>query len=148
MRPSFLVLDEFASIRGLFPRKGDKTNPAYSLAEFDELLKRVVTMGQSSGSFVVISIAQASVDEGGLRSMLRSAMGAKILFRPTLEEGRFLWPGSVLEPLALARKYTPGLAWLSSTDGLHDFPGYVHFPDMKFPVYAELGRLLEEYYSH
>lgn len=147
MRPSFLVLDEFVSLRSLFPKKPDKSDPDYSLAAFDELLKRIVTMGQSSGAFTIISIAQASVDEGGLPSMLRSAMGTKILFRPTLEEGRFLWPGSVLEPLALARKYPPGSAWASSMDGVHDAPGYVHFPDMKFPVYAELGRLLKEYYG-
>lgn len=123
MRPSFLVLDEFVALRGLFPKKPDKIDPAYSLAEFDELLKRIVTMAQSAGGFVLISIAQASVDEGGLPSMLRSAMGTKILFRPTLEEGRFLWPGSVLEPLALAHKYPPGSAWVSSTDGVHDAPG-------------------------
>lgn len=148
MLPSFLVLDEFVSLRTLFPKKADKSDPGYSLEAFDELLKRIVTMGQSAGAFTVISIAQASVDEGGLPSMLRSAMGTKILFRPTLEEGRFLWPGSVLETLGLARKYIPGDAWLSSTDGEHDFPGFVHFPNMDFPVYRELGRLLDTYYGN
>ena len=74
-------------------------------------------------------------------------MSTKILFRPTLEEGRLLWPGPSLDTLAVARKYTPGDAWFSSSDGEHDAPGYVHFPHMRFAVYRELGRLLKEYYG-
>lgn len=79
--------------------------------------------------------------------MLRSAMSTKILFRPTLEEGRLMWPGPDLDILAVARRYAPGDAWFSSTDGEHDAPGYVHFPHMRFAVYRELGRLLKEYYG-
>lgn len=148
MHPSFLVLDEYVALRSLFPKKSDKSAPDYSLTEFDALIKRVVTMGASAGCFVIISIAQASVDEGGLPSMLRAAMSTKILFRPTEEEGRLMWPGPDLETLAIARRYVPGDAWFSSTDGAHDAPGYVHFPHMTFPVYAELGRLLREYYGN
>lgn len=148
MRPSFLFIDEYVALRSLFPKKPPKDDPDYCLATFDDLIKRIVTMGASAGCFVIISIAQASVEEGGLPSMLRSAMSTKILFRPTLEEGRLMWPGPDLEILAIARRYVPGDAWFSSTDGEHDAPSYVHFPRMKFPVYKELGRLLKEYYGN
>lgn len=148
LRPSFLFIDEYVSLRTILPKKADKSDPDYSLADFDELLTRIVTMGASAGCFVILSIAQASVAEGGLPSMLRSAMATKILFRPTLEEGRFLWPSSALEPLALARKYTAGDSWFSSADGVNDNPGYVRFPHMEFPAYRELGRLLSEYYDN
>lgn len=147
MSPSFLFIDEYVALRGLLPKKADKAAPDYSLAEFDDLIKRIVTMGASAGCYVIISIAQASVDEGGLPSMLRSAMSTKILFRPTLEEGRLMWPGPDLDILAVARRYAPGDAWFSSADGEHDAPGYVHFPHMRFAVYRELGRLLKEYYG-
>lgn len=146
MRPSFLFIDEYVACRSLFPKKPAKDDD-YCLATFDDLIKRIVTMGASAGCYVIISIAQASVDEGGLPSMLRSAMSTKILFRPTLEEGRLMWPGPNLETLAVARKYVPGDAWFSSTDGEHDAPSYVHFPHMDFAVYKELGRLLREYYG-
>lgn len=148
MHPSFLVLDEYVALRSLFSKKPPKEEPDYCLATFDDLIKRIVTMGASAGCYVIISIAQASVEEGGLPSMLRAAMSTKILFRPTLEEGRLMWPGPDLEVLAIARRYVPGDAWFSSTDGAHDAPGYVHFPHMTFPVYAELGRLLREYYGN
>lgn len=147
MHPSFLVLDEYVALRSLFPKKPPKEEPDYCLATFDDLIKRIVTMGASAGCYVIISIAQASVDEGGLPSMLRSAMSTKILFRPTLEEGRLMWPGPDLEVLAIARRYVPGDAWFSSTDGEHDAPSYVHFPHLAFAAYAELGRLLKEYYG-
>lgn len=148
MAPSLLFIDEYVALRSLLPKKADKSAPDYSLSEFDDLVKRIVTMGASAGCYVIISIAQASVDEGGLPSMLRSAMSTKILFRPTEEEGRLLWPSPSLDTLAVARKYTPGDAWFSSTDGEHDAPGFVHFPHMDFPVYKELGRLLREYYGN
>lgn len=146
MRPSFLFVDEYVACRSLFPKKPAKDDD-YCLATFDDTIKRIVTMGASAGCYVIISIAQASVEEGGLPSMLRSAMSTKILFRPTLEEGRLMWPGPSLETLAIARKYVPGDAWFSSTDGEHDAPSYVHFPRMDFAVYKELGRLLREYYD-
>ena len=148
MHPSFLFIDEYVALRSLLPKKADKAAPDYSLAEFDDLIKRIVTMGASAGCYVIISIAQASVDEGGLPSMLRAAMSTKILFRPTLEEGRLLWPSPSLDTLAVARKYTPGDARFSSSDGEHDAPSYVHFPHMDFPVYKELGQLLRKYYGN
>ena len=104
-------------------------------------------MGASSGSFIIISIAEASVEEGGLPAMLRSAMGTKILFKPTLPEARLLWDSDKLQDFQNSRIYGAGDAWFSSQDGVHDFPSYVHFPVMDFPVYRELGRLLSEYYK-
>lgn len=79
--------------------------------------------------------------------MLRSAMTTKVLFRPTLPEGRLLWDSERLKDFAIFRIYKPGDAWFSSTDGEHDAPMYVHFPRMDFSVYRELGRLLQAYYE-
>ena len=104
-------------------------------------------MGASSGSFVILSIAEASVSEGGLPSMLRSALTTKILFRPTLEEARFLWDSEKLNDLNNARVYHAGEAWFSSTDGIHDGVSCVVFPEMKFSAYRELGKLLDAYYK-
>lgn len=145
--PSILFIDEYVALRSLFPQKAAKENPGYSLNAFDSLLKRIITMGASSGSFVILSIAEASVSEGGLPSMLRSALTTKILFRPTLEEARFLWDSEKLNDLNNARVYHAGEAWFSSTDGIHDGVSCVVFPEMKFSVYRELGKLLDAYYK-
>lgn len=148
MHPSLLFLDEYVACRTLFPAKPPKGNEDYCLATFDGLVKRIVTMGASAGCYVIISIAEASVQDGGLPSMLRSAMSTKVLMRPTMPEARLLWSPEQLEALAAsARVYGPGDAWFSSTDGEHDNVSYVHFPRMEFPVYQELGRLLKEYYG-
>lgn len=104
-------------------------------------------MGASAGCFAIISTAEASVEEGGLPSMLRAAMGTRILFRPTMAEARLLWPAEKLEAMNANREYGPGDAWFSSMDGVHEAVGYVHFPRLEFPVYAELGRLLGDYYA-
>ena len=145
MHPSFLFIDEYVALRSLFPKRSSKEAPEYSLDEFDGLLRRIVTMGASAGCFAIISIAEASVQDGGLPSMIRSACSTKILFRPTLPEGRLMWDSEKLKDFP-SRVYGPGDAWYSSTDGVHDNVSYVHFPIMDFPVYRELGKLLEEYY--
>ena len=145
MHPSFLFIDEYVALRSLFPKRSSKEAPEYSLDEFDGLLRRIVTMGASAGCFAIISIAEASVQDGGLPSMIRSACSTKILFRPTLPEGRLMWDSEKLKDFP-SRVYGPGDAWYSSTDGVHDNVSYVHFPVMDFPVYRELGKLLEEYY--
>lgn len=145
--PSFLFIDEYVALRSLLPKKPEKGDEGYSLAAFDGLLRRIITTGASTGCYVIISIAEASVEEGGLPAMLRSAMSTRILFRPTMAEARLLWPPEKLEALNTGRVYGPGDAWFSSTDGEHDNPGYVHFPLMKFHPYAELGRLLQAYYE-
>lgn len=145
MHPSFLFLDEYVSLRSVFPKRAGKEEPSYSLDEFDGVLRRIVTMGASAGCFVIISIAEASVQDGGLPSMIRSACSTKVLFRPTLPEARLMWDSEKLKDMP-PRVYAPGDAWFSSTDGVHDSVSFVHFPVMDFPVYRELGRLLEEYY--
>ena len=146
MHPSFLFIDEYVALRAIFPSKAAKDDPDYCLASFDGLLRRIVTMGASAGCFVIISIAEASVQEGGLPAMLRSAMSTRILFRPTRPEGLLIWDKAKLDTMP-ERVYGPGDAWFSSTDGLHDNVSYVHFPRMDFPVYRALGQLLAEYYS-
>ena len=146
-RPSFLFIDEFVALRAILPKKAEKGDEGYSLTAFDNLLKRIVTTGASTGCYVIISIAEASVEEGGLPAMLRSAMSTRILFRPTIGEARLLWPPEKLEALNTGRVYGPGDAWFSSTDGEHDNPGYVHFPYLKLHAYEELGNLLHDYYA-
>ena len=146
MRPSFLFIDEYVACRSIFPKKPSKDND-YCLDTFDSLLKRIITMGASAGCFAIISIAEASVQEGGLPAMLRSAMSTKILFRPTLTEGRLMWDGEKLSNFSADRVYAPGDAWFSSTDSIHDAVSFIHFPHMQFPVYKELGRLLQDYYD-
>ena len=146
MHPSFLFIDEYVSLRAILPSKAPKDDPDYCLATFDSIIKRIVTMGASAGCYVIISIAEASVQEGGLPAMLRSAMSTRILFRPTRSEALLLWDKAKLETMP-ERVYGPGDAWFSSTDGVHDNVSYVHFPRMDFLVYKELGRLLSEYYK-
>ena len=60
-----------------------------------------------------------------------------------------MWGGSneKLKNFATDRVYGQGDAWFSSTDGIHDIVSFVHFPRMDFPVYRELGRLLNTYYG-
>ena len=143
---SFIFLDEYVACRSILPKKLSKDSN-YCLDAFDSLVKRIVTTGASAGCYIIISIADASVAEGGLPAMLRSAMSTKVLFRPTLAEGRLMWDSEKLGNFASDRVYGPGDAWFSSTDGVHDAVSYLHFPNMDFPVYRELGRLLQEYYD-
>lgn len=147
MHPSFLFIDEYVALRSIFPSRASKEDGGYNLTNFDSVLKRIVTMGASAGCFVIISIAEASVGEAGLPSMLKSAMSTKVLFRPTVEEARLLWNSDQIQVINTGRNYVAGDCWLSSTDGIHDMPGYVHFPRMDFAVYAELSRLLIDYYA-
>lgn len=147
MHASLLFIDEYVAMRTIFPKRAGKEDSDYCLATFDALIKRIVTMGASAGCYVIISIAEASVDEGGLPSMLRSAMSTKVLFKPTLTEGRFLWDSEKMKAFP-ERIYNAGDAWFSSTDGMHDNVVFVHFPVLNFPAYYELGRLLKEYYRN
>ena len=145
MHPSFLFIDEYVALRAILPPKAAKDSD-YCVATFDSIIKRIVTMGASAGCYVIISIAEASVQEGGLPSMLRSAMSTRILFRPTRAEGLLIWDKTKLDTMP-ERTYGPGDAWYSSTDGVHDAVSCVHFPRMEFPVYRELGKLLSKYYN-
>lgn len=144
--PSFIFIDEYVACRTMFPKKAPKDS-TYCLDTFDALIKRIVTMGASAGCYAIISIAEASVQEGGLPAMLRSAMGTKVLFRPTLPEARLLWDAEKLTEFSTGRVYSAGDAWFSSADGEHDAVSFVHFPHMEFPAYKELRRLLAIYYD-
>lgn len=146
MKVSFIFIDEFVTCRSLFPKRAEKDEPYYCLAEFDAILKRIVTMGASTGGYTVISTPEASVEEGGLPAMLRAAMSTRILFRPTLNEGKLMWNADKLIHLP-SKVHNAGDAWFSSTDGIHDMVSCVHFPKMQFLVYRELGRLLKRYYE-
>ncbi|MFG6374192.1 MAG: hypothetical protein K1W04_08700 [Oscillospiraceae bacterium] len=147
MKPSFLFIDEYVALRSILPKKAAKDDEGYSLDAFDGLLKRIVTMGASAGCFVIISVAEASVQEGGLPAMLRSAMSTRVLFRPTMAEARLIWDKEKLETMPNSMVCGPGDAWFSSTDGVHEAVNYVRFPRLKFPAYRELGRLLKQYYE-
>lgn len=144
--PSFIFIDEYVACRTMFPKKAPKDS-TYCLDTFDALIKRTVTMGASAGCYAIISIAEASVQEGGLPAMLRSAMGTKVLFCPTLPEAKLIWDAEKLTELSTGRIYSAGDAWFSSTDGEHDAVSFVHFPHLDFAVYSELGRLLTAYYA-
>lgn len=142
---SIVFIDEYVALRTILPKRGSKEEPDYCLATFDGLTKRIVTMGASAGCYAIISIAEASVEEGGLPAMIRSACSTRVLFRPTLPGARLMWDAERLRGFAVSRTFGPGEAWFSSTDGTHDRISFVRFPDMRFPVYRELGRLLEAY---
>lgn len=147
MHPALLFIDEYVACRSIFPKKAAAKDSVYCIDTYDSILKRIITMGASAGCFVIISTAEASVQEGGLPAMLRSAMSTRILFRPTIAEGSLMWDKNKIDALP-ERTYGPGDAWFSSTDGKHERVSFVRFPRMEFPVYMELGRLLTEYYEH
>lgn len=141
-----LFLDEYVALRTMFPKRASMEDPDYRLATFDGLVKRIMTMGTSAGCYAIISIAEASVEEGGLPSMVRSACSTHILFRPALPEAHLIWDANRLADLAAPRTYGPGDTWLSSTNGVHDRISFVHFPVTRFRVYRELGRLIDLYF--
>lgn len=147
MHPSFLFIDEYVSLRAILPKKSTSKDDNYCLDTFDNYLKRIVTMGASAGCYVIISIAEASVQEGGLPAMLRAAMSTRVLFRPSITEGRLLWDSVKLEKFSDDRIYGPGDCWFSSSDGIHDDVSVVHFPRMTFPTYGALGQALTTYYT-
>lgn len=144
---SILFIDEYIALRAILAgeKRSSKDN-AYSLAAFDDLVRRIVTTGASAGCYMILSTAEASVQEGGLPALVRAAMSTKILFRPTEQEGKLMWDTERLATLP-RRDYQAGEAWFSSTDGEHDGVSVVNFPRMEFPVYRELGRLLAAYYE-
>lgn len=146
MNVSLLFVDEFISARLMLPKRAGKDDPEYCVDIFDSLLKRLVTMGASAGCYVILSIGQSSVGEGGLPSVVKEACSTKILFRPTIDEGSFMWDRQKLKGFP-ERAYLPGTAWFSTTDGIHDRVSVVRFPHMKFSVYKELGGLLQKYYE-
>lgn len=146
MHPSVLFVDEWVAFQALMPKKAPKDDPDYSLQSLQDIVKILVTMGASAGCYVILSTAEASVESAGVPSMIRSAMGTKILMRPTKQEGALLWSTDKMEALP-ERRYAQGDAWISSTDGIHDNPSFVQFPKMEFPEFEVLRALLHRYYD-
>lgn len=146
MHPSVLFVDEWIAFQALLPKKAPKDDPDYSLQSLQDMVKILVTMGASAGCYVILSTAEASVESAGVPSMIRSAMGTKILMRPTKQEGMLLWSTDKMEALP-ERRYAQGDAWISSTDGTHDNPTFVQFPKMEFPEFEVLRTLLHRYYD-
>ena len=146
MHPSVLFVDEWVAFQALMPKKAPKDDPDYSLQSLQDMVKILVTMGASAGCYVILSTAEASVESAGVPSMIRSAMGTKILMRPTKQEGMLLWSTDKMEALP-ERRYAQGDAWISSTDGSHDNPSFVQFPKMEFPEFEVLRALLHRYYD-
>ena len=146
MHPSVLFIDEWVAFQALMPKKAPKEDPDYSLQSLQDMVKILVTMGASAGCYVILSTAEASVESAGVPSMIRSAMGTKILMRPTKQEGMLLWSSDKMEALP-ERRYAQGDAWISSTDGIHDNPSFVQFPQMEFPEFEVLRVLLHRYYD-
>lgn len=144
--PSFLFIDEYVACRALFPKKPPNKDSDYCLATFDNYIKSLITMGASAGCFLIISTAEASVEEAGIPSMVKNACTTKLLFKPTVTEGQLIWNSSKLKNFP-ERIYSAGDCWFSSTDGEHDDVSFCHFPHLEFAAYRELGRLLNEYYN-
>ncbi len=148
MKPSLLFVDEWVALQGLFPKKASKENPDYCLAEFQSLIQQIATQGASAGCFLIISIAQASVGVGGLDTVVKNACGIRIMFKPEKEDASFIWDSKQLEVLR-EWSFSPGDAWFSVDDGVHNRVSFVKFPrlDERFDEYRALSELLEEYYK-
>jgi len=146
MNPSILFIDEFVALQGLIPKKGTADNPEYNLDLFKSLIRRIATQGASAGCFLVLSTAEASVGTGGLEAVVNNACGIRFLFKPSKEEGMFLWNKERLEALR-ERQYDPGDAWISIDDGINNNVKLVKFPRMEFGEYAVLAELMEDYHS-
>lgn len=96
---------------------------------------------------ICIAIALLSVIARGIGYFISFIPQGYIITYSLINQARLMWDSDKLKDFNNGRVYNAGDAWFSSTDGKHDNVSYVHFPNMKFKVYAELGRLLNEYYS-
>lgn len=146
MKPCVLFIDEFVSIQDMFPKKPAKEKPDYSLADFQGLLRQIATQGASAGCFLILSTAEASVGTGGLESAVNNACGIRILFKPSLNEARYLWSSDSLEVMR-ERQYSAGDAWFSADDGINNRVSFVKFPRLEFGEYEALSELLSLYYG-
>lgn len=147
MKPSVLFLDEFVSVQDMFPKKPSKEKPDYSLVEFQGLLRQIATQGASAGCFLILSTAEASVGTGGLESAVNNACGIRILFKPSLDEARYLWSKEALAVMR-ERRYSAGDAWFSADDGVNNSVRFVKFPRLEFGEYEALSELLNKYYDN
>lgn len=146
MKPSLLFIDEFVSIQDMFPKKASKEKPDYCLADFQGLLRQIATQGASAGCFLVLSTAEASVGTGGLESAINNACGIRILFKPSVDEARYLWSREALDVMR-ERQYNAGDAWFSADDGVNNHIRFVKFPFLHFSEYTALSELLTMYYN-
>lgn len=146
MKPSVLFLDEFVSIQDMFPKKAPKEKPNYCLADFQGLLRQIATQGASAGCFLILSTAEASVGTGGLESAVNNACGLRFLFKPSLNEARYLWNSDALDVMR-ERQYMAGDAWFSADDGTNNSVRFVKFPRLEFGEYQALSELLSAYYN-
>lgn len=146
MKPCVIFLDEFVSIQDMFPKKASKEKPDYSLADFQGLLRQIATQGASAGFFLILSTAEASVGTGGLETAVNNACGIRILFKPSINEARYLWNSETLDVLR-ERQYSAGDAWFSADDGLNNSVRFVKFPKLEFGEYEALSALLQHYYE-
>ena len=146
MKASLLFIDEYIALQEMFPRKPSKDKPDYSLSDFQGLIRQIATQGASAGMFLCISVAQASVGTGGLESAVNSACGIRILFKPSLDEARFLWSSKALEVMR-ERQYSAGDAWVSADDGINNSVRFIKFPRLEFGEYEALSKLLSLYYN-
>lgn len=144
MKPSILFLDEFVSIQDMFPKKASKEKPDYSLGDFQGLLRQIATQGASAGCFLILSTAEASVGTGGLETAINNACGIRILFKPSIQEARYLWNSEALEVMR-ERQYSTGDAWFSADDGINNSVRFVKFPRVEFAEYSALAELLSKY---
>lgn len=147
MKPCVLFIDEFVSIQDMFPKKPSKEKPDYSLADFQGLLRQIATQGASAGCFLILSTAEASVGTGGLETAVNNACGIRILFKPSLNEARYLWSSDALEVMR-ERQYSAGDAWFSADDGINNRVSFVKFPRLEFSEYEALSALLSLYYGN
>lgn len=146
MKPCVLFLDEFVSVQDMFPKKATKEKPDYSLADFQGLLRQIATQGASAGCFLILSTAEASVGTGGLESAVNNACGIRILFKPSIQEARYLWSSDALSVMR-ERQYTAGDAWFSADDDNNNSVRFVKFPRLEFGEYEALSQLLSLYYA-
>ena len=146
MKPCVLFIDEFVSVQDMFPKKASKENPDYCLAEFQGLLRQIATQGASAGCFLILSTAEASVGTGGLESAVNNACGIRILFKPSVDEARYLWSREALEVMR-ERQYYAGDAWFSADDGINNNIRFIKFPSLKLSEYEALSELLTLYYN-
>lgn len=133
-------------IQDMFPKKPSKEKPDYSLADFQGLLRQIATQGASAGCFLILSTAEASVGTGGLETAVNNACGIRILFKPSLNEARYLWSSDALEVMR-ERQYSAGDAWFSADDGINNRVSFVKFPRLEFSEYEALSALLSLYYG-
>lgn len=148
MHPCLLFLDEWISLVDLFPRKASKEKPDYSVGAFQNLIKMIATQGASAGCFLVISTGQASVGVGGLDSVVNNACGIRILFKPKRNDAAFIWDSKQIEAMR-EWDFSPGDAWYSIDDGVHNHVGFIKFPRLSdsFDEYGALSELMEKYYG-